>query len=1030
VLGYDDPQRLVSAIELLDPPEFAVLFPALERVPGVQETLQQRWAELRLPAARFPPDLAPFAAPAVDPRIGPLAGFLATAVASDDANGIPEGLQRSLERFGGAAGRYAAVAAAIPAEEFDAIAEQLRSHGFRPATYRPSRIGARVIVSATWRRDAQPWRLHIFPTPQALQAAHKEQAGSGHWLVDFACVDGPEGEQWSGLWVALPGVDSGQLFVDEPFESFGNLVRTHRSANLALERVCARATDQGWRMTSLWFPASSRGGEATARHFAARYQRTAGPPPIEPGLQIADWRVMPVPLDRPDLVFARAFRASQQRGGTSDGRFPILTMIAQVRGELLIGAWESASVRLQEAEQTLRQLNETSPPSSSELATYQRELALVRGQLAFQTADSESLQAAIDALDALRNRAGESSSAENQRAVTRFRLGPAVDLLRLRSAILRGNDAEIQSARQALQKGLPTGADLDAAPIYAAWGDLIVANQLARKNDPAADELAVRALRQLASHYPLRHRQWTAVLPWPDEVTETADMDRLRTSPRVQAALRQLGFGQHVLVVANNKLGDTEPRQLFDRPLEDHARDAADLLARGWFPSTVVLVDAGDGTARCHSAWLRHLPQAPERERQSRALANLVVAMARLNDMTALRELLSSSPALNGDASLELLQSEARMRILTGAVRQRVPASLVADLFLQEPGTVPRRRLALMLGDYRPDEWDQSTFQQLQDEIERYRRQATDPAIKSAADWCARQWGIHGELPGEASWKPARGDGWFRNPLGIVMARVEPPREFPRGSPNWQASGSNETQIYVRGLRPYYLASTETTVAQFARFTQDHPQDAVSGVVAQWSPDPDCPRTGVRWFTAARFCQWLSLQAGVPDDESFYPRIFSSEPDKYLPPDHDLPARRGYRLPLEVEWEFACRGGNPSQRSYGESIALLDFVAWRGKERSYPVGRLRPNEFGFFDMLGNALEWCHENYRQYSLPDYPFIDPYVLSDSSAERRVVMRGGSFESAPRELRSADRSASVPSNPRYTFGFRVVYQEGPPQ
>jgi len=40
----------------------------------------------------------------------------------------------------------------------------------------------------------------------------------------------------------------------------------------------------------------------------------------------------------------------------------------------------------------------------------------------------------------------------------------------------------------------------------------------------------------------------------------------------------------------------------------------------------------------------------------------------------------------------------------------------------------------------------------------------------------------------------------------------------------------------------------------------------------------------------------------------------------------------------------------------------------------------------------------------------------------------MRGGSFESTPRELRSADRTASVPANPRYPFGFRVLFQDGP--
>ncbi|MBM4002375.1 MAG: hypothetical protein FJ295_03685 [Planctomycetes bacterium] len=88
-------------------------------------------------------------------------------------------------------------------------------------------------------------------------------------------IDAPQGEQWSGLWVSLPDVDAGRLFVDEPFESFANLVRTHRSANLALEKVCARNTDQGLKMTSLWFPAAIRGIKSAA-DWCARQRRTTG----------------------------------------------------------------------------------------------------------------------------------------------------------------------------------------------------------------------------------------------------------------------------------------------------------------------------------------------------------------------------------------------------------------------------------------------------------------------------------------------------------------------------------------------------------------------------------------------------------------------------------------------------------------------------------------------------------------------------------------------------------------------------------
>ena len=76
----------------------------------------------------------------------------------------------------------------------------------------------------------------------------------------------------------------------------------------------------------------------------------------------------------------------------------------------------------------------------------------------------------------------------------------------------------------------------------------------------------------------------------------------------------------------------------------------------------------------------------------------------------------------------------------------------------------------------------------------------------------------------------------------------------------------------------------------------------------------------------------------------------------------------GYRLPTEAEWEYACRAGAVTSRYYGLSVDLLGRYAWylkNAQQRAWPCGSLQPNDLGLFDMLGNVLEWCQEDYQNY-----------------------------------------------------------------
>jgi len=276
---------------------------------------------------------------------------------------------------------------------------------------------------------------------------------------------------------------------------------------------------------------------------------------------------------------------------------------------------------------------------------------------------------------------------------------------------------------------------------------------------------------------------------------------------------------------------------------------------------------------------------------------------------------------------------------------------------------------------------------------------------------------------------------WFVNHQNQTFVIVDA-GEFIMGSPEAETDRDSDEQQHRRLIdRRFAIAATEVTRRDFLKFRPDFPY------FGQGDPnDLERPLSGIDWYTAASYCNWLSEQEGIPRQQWCYEPNADGQYAAGMRLVRDSLNRVGYRLPTESEWEFACRAGSITSRYYGDSEELLASYAWYSpiaKDHSHPVAKLLPNRLGLFDPLGNVYEWCHDLHTRYPPPleagtpetvtledsQLASCADYLSEEQSTDdtQRRCLRGGSFDYSARHCRSAYRTNDLLDFVVSNDGFR---------
>lgn len=228
--------------------------------------------------------------------------------------------------------------------------------------------------------------------------------------------------------------------------------------------------------------------------------------------------------------------------------------------------------------------------------------------------------------------------------------------------------------------------------------------------------------------------------------------------------------------------------------------------------------------------------------------------------------------------------------------------------------------------------------------------------------------------------------------------------------------------FYLATVDNFRIARTETTVWQYFLYATATGRKMEK---PSWGWAGDNPVVNISWYEAIAYIVWLNKQYGK---EQVYALNIPPDPNE-LDNSQRLNWKKvvkwdakGYRLPTEIEWEYAARGGingNKYIYSGSDNIGSSGWFKFNSDNRTQKVGIKIKNSLGIADMSGNAYEWC-----------WNWTDPLSPTDSRRMQAPkegqypVLRGGSWNFLSEESKILSKGSENPKAKSDFIGFRVIF------
>ncbi len=897
----------------------------------------------------------------------------------------------------------------MPLDEFYTTAEALRKWGYRSVRFRPYDEGKSLRVAAVWTRDGRNWRLSSGLTADGVRQQDDRIKKDKFLPVDVGGYvttnkDGKLTDHYAALWAEKSGDDEARMYVgttaDEETDFQGKLKddklisRTQHAMIGAdgLPRYCGIwGRPSGTAMTGQThrdqFEGNFEQNQATLSDqllLDVAISRTGKPQPTRERA-LADLRSAENKLKtKPDDLAARLSRAMANfRLGENQKALDVLQVVIGKNPES-VSAKEFKAI-------TLARLGKKQD-AKSELARFQKE----------NTTESAKLYLA---------------------AVVAAELG-------------EGADKAFETLESAIKKQ-PKNADLrfDAARAYS-----LASRAISRSDKAMGRQLAERGLQLLKETVKNEDADF-------GKMDEDADLDPIRDDPAF-ADIMKAGHPDRRYAAVWSSDASFEATSIHGLDAAVHLQKCRDLIAQGYRPvSWSVSQTATEGPLVTASVWHRPAITEDVKDRLAERQARAAIALVRIGKAERVLPLLrhGADPRLRSyivnwlsplGADPKQISAEFE-RIDPNAKPTPGQGQQLMDSVLFHPETSQRRALILALGTYGIEGLSPGEKEPLTGKLLDLYRNDPDSGIHGAAEWTLRQWKqqekireLDAQLIKVKDWGERR---WFVNQQGQTFVVIEGPVEFRMGSPPTEPKRNATGEIPRRRVIPrrFAIAAREVTVEQFQQFLKGggitiERYQLPASELTKFSPDPEGPWFGLDWYSAAHYCNWLSEQEGLPKEQWCYlPNEAGSYGEGMTIP-ADVLDRKGYRLPTEAEWEYACRAGTITSRYYGNSINMLNAYAWyqaNSWEHAWACGSLLPNDLGVFDMLGNMSEWCQNGLNaSKSAKNGMYTDLISGSESIVEKNLrLTRGASFGDHTANVRSAYRSWYAPAIRNSLFGFR---------